>query len=143
MTPGGSKAVQDAMPKLASIKVSSALLDTAKAEAALFQRSAGGQLEHWARVGRAIEASPDFDYARVRAALNGQLDAAALTAEERAVFLDGLGEALAQPLPAEEQFWAERRKRGGGVGLDDQGRLVQGLPGGARKVLRKKARADA
>lgn len=129
------------MAKLASIKVSSTLLETARAEAALFHRSAGGQLEHWARVGRAIEASPDFDYARVRAALSGQLDAAALSAEERALFLDGFGEALAQPLPAEQAFWAGRRQRGGGVGRDEEGQMTQALPGGGHKVLRPKKTA--
>ena len=131
------------MAKLASVKVSSNLLETARAEAALFQRSAGGQLEHWARVGRAIESSPDFDYARVRAALSGDADAGALTAEERAVFLDGFGEALAQPLPEEERFWAERRSRGGGVGLDERGRLVRATPGGGREVVQKKKRGGA
>ena len=132
-----------AMPKLASIKVSSTLVETARAEGAQFQRSTGGQLEHWARVGRAIEASPDFDYARIRAALGGSGDAAALSAEERAVFLDSLGEALAQPMPAEERFWDERRQRGGGVGLNERGQAIQGLPGGGRKLVRKKACGDA
>lgn len=131
------------MAKLASIKVSSTLVQTARAEGALLQRSTGGQLEHWARVGRAIEASPDFDYGRVRAALSGSQDAGELTAEERAVFLDSFGDALSQPLPQEEQFWADRRHRGGGVGLDERGHLVQGLPGGRRKAVRKKTLGNA
>ncbi len=131
------------MAKLASIKVSSTLVETARAEGALFQRSTGGQLEHWARVGRAIEASPDFDYARVRAALSGAEDAGTLSAEERAVFLDSFGDALGQPLPEEDKFWAGRRRRGGGVGLDERGQLIQSSPGGGRKPLRKKPRGGA
>jgi hypothetical protein len=57
------------------------------------------------------EPSPDIDYARVRAALNGREDASDLSAEERAVFLDYFGDALAQPLTQEKEFWAERRRQ--------------------------------
>jgi hypothetical protein len=72
---------------------------------------------------------------KLRAALSGHADAGELSAEDRAVFLDSFWDALARPLSLEEAFWAERRRRGGGVGLDERGRLVQAMPGGRRKPL--------
>jgi hypothetical protein len=134
---------EPSMSKLASIKVSSTLVESAKAEASLFQRSAGGQVEHWARLGRALESSPDFDHNRLREALTGIGDASALTAEERVAFLEVYGNVLARPLPEEEQFWEERRKGGLGVGMDGRGKLVRGSPGGDEKEVTAKRRARA
>ena len=84
-----------------------------------------------ARFNTSHMAKLDFDYARVRAALSGALDAGTLSAEERSAFLKSFGDALAQPLPGEEMFWSARRRRGGGVGLDERGQLIWALPSGA------------
>ena len=40
------------------------------------------------------------------------------------------------PHPQAVKFFAALRERGGGVGYDDQGRLVWGLPGGGIDVVR-------
>jgi hypothetical protein len=79
---------------------------------------------------------------RLQAALSGYEDAGELSAQERAMFLDSFGDALTQPLNQEKAFWAERRHRGGGVGLDGRGRLMQATPGGGHKPVRKKSRGD-
>ncbi|MFM2287710.1 MAG: hypothetical protein RL684_853 [Pseudomonadota bacterium] len=93
------------MTTLASIKLSTNLVDAARADAAVFHRSIGGQVEHWANIGRAIEASPGYTLDRVRAALAGEFDAELLTVEERAFFDDLFGEDTA-PTAAAKDFWA-------------------------------------
>lgn len=42
------------------LRVSSELAETARECGQLFNRSMAGQVEHWAKLGQAIEASPDF-----------------------------------------------------------------------------------
>jgi hypothetical protein len=54
-----------------------------------------------------------------------------LTGDEQERFLDGLAERERQrPTIAQEAYWEERRQRGVGVGMDEEGNLVYGLPGG-------------
>lgn len=58
------------MSRHTSLKVSTDLVDQARAHAGVFQRSVGGQVEYWAKIGKAIESSPDFsaeDIARLLA----------------------------------------------------------------------------
>jgi hypothetical protein len=94
-------------PSLASIKLSADLVDAARTDAPLFSRSIGGQVEHWARLGRAIENSPAFPLGRVRAALNGEFNADALSDAEWRLFDALLPEAMAGVhTPAERAFWA-------------------------------------
>lgn len=121
--------------RFASLKLSAELVDEARRDAAVFHRSVGGQVEHWARLGKAIEAAPGFTLDRVRAALEGRFDADELEPDEYAIFEDLLGEALRTPLPQAEAFFEKRRQEGGGVGYDDEGRLVCGLPGGGEEVI--------
>lgn len=74
--------------------------------------------------------------ARVVAALEGRGDADALDSDERELFDELFGEALAMPTPQTVALLAKLREEGGGVGYDEQGRLVRGLPGGGVEVLR-------
>ena len=67
----------------ASVKLKADLVDDARKEAELFNRSLGGQIEHWARVGRALEGAPQFSTERVRATLMGRLKMEELSAAER------------------------------------------------------------
>lgn len=76
------------------------------------------------------------------------MDAPSLTAAREAIegrhaveSLDGMGEelfydlcSLLGPSPDAVRFFAERRKQGGSVGLDAQGRLVCTQPGGGVEV---------
>jgi len=92
---------------LTSIKLPAALVDAAREDAVIFSRSIGGQVEHWANLGRAIEATPGFTLDRVRAALGGHYDAAALSADEALLFDDLLGAAMdGTHTPQARAFWA-------------------------------------
>lgn len=53
----------------AAIKLSDQFVDLARGEGQVMGRSIAGQVEHWARLGRAVERSPGFAYERVRAVL--------------------------------------------------------------------------
>jgi hypothetical protein len=89
-----------------SIKLPSELVDAARQDAITFHRSIGGQVEHWAAIGRALESTPGLTLDRVRAALHGQYDATQLTDGEAAIFDDLLGSAMDGKHTAEARaFW--------------------------------------
>lgn len=77
----------------------------------------------------------DFDQRRVKAALNGQLDAQCLSRSERSAFDDSLGSALAIPSAKSVKEMTAVRKAGGAVGYDKHGRLVRTLTGGGIEIL--------
>lgn len=104
----------------ASVKLKADLVDDARKEAELFNRSLGGQIEHWARVGRALEGAPQFSTERVRATLMGRLKMEELSAAERRAVLDSMFFWLGNP-SAEEK--------------DEYAALVD-LPGAARPGLK-------
>lgn len=120
------------------VRISADLVDQAANDASLFHRSTAAQLEYWARIGQAVEGAPGYTLDRVRAALDGRLSADALEPDEREIFDDQLGEAFSTPSAKAQAFFANRRQRGGGIGYDDEGRLVRGLPGGQVEVLADK-----
>lgn len=60
----------------------------------------------------------------VTRALNGELSPRELDEREQEDYLDRLEELQLQPSEAETQFFASRRLRGVGVGMDDEGNLV-------------------
>ena len=124
---------------LAPVRVSAATMKSARAEAVISGRSVSSQVDYWARLGRAVEHSPAFDRNRVNAALAGKLGAEELSDEETEVFLDQLGEAMeTQETASGKAFWAKLKAEGGGVGVDEAGRLVRGLPDGTVEVLKDK-----
>jgi hypothetical protein len=107
-----------------TVKLSSQLVDEARQEAELLQRSIAGQIEHWARLGRAVENAEGFSIARVRQALTGELKIEALADDEQDAFFAGLGDAFEAPSPDLEAGYArlgeqgraarvQRRKRSG------------------------------
>ena len=65
---------------------------------------------------------------RIDLALKGQLAPSTLTGAEQEIYLDRFEVSLLQPSEFEKQFFASRRRRGCGVGLDDQNQLVYQLP---------------
>ncbi|WP_018698197.1 ParD-like family protein [Amorphus coralli] len=111
-----------------SIKLSDEVMDVVRREAELQSRSIAGQLTHWARIGRAVEKTGRFDYRRIEQALGGKLSPDALSSDEQDVWFDAFAEAVTGPTAEEEAFFAERRKLGRGVGLDENGRLVRQEP---------------
>ena len=119
-----------------SIKLSGSLVDQARQEAPVFSRSIAGQVEHWARLGRALESSPGFTLDRVRSALAGELDPGSLSDDEWSLFDDlrfeGLGEG---DNPAADAFAAKVAQTPGAVGYDEQGRLVRVRADGTTEII--------
>ena len=73
-----------------SIKISDDEMDLVPAAADLNSRSSAGQVTHWMRIGRSIEQAPEFTYAHIRDALEGNRSPDGLTGEEQAVYIDQL-----------------------------------------------------
>ncbi|MGO4221489.1 hypothetical protein AB4Y64_06490 [Lysobacter sp. TAF61] len=76
----------------------------------------------------------DAALARVRDALDGHVPVGDLDDDGHELFYDFFP--FVGPHPEMVKFFAQMRERGGGVGHDDQGRLVRGLPGGGVDVVR-------
>lgn len=122
------------MSTLASIKLPADLVEDARVEGALFSRSISGQVEHWARLGQALEAMPGFPLSRVRAALEGKVDEAALSDDELSL-LDELR--FAEPPDDVRAFYAELGARSGAVGLNDAGEIERVGADGGIEIVRK------
>ncbi|WOB05887.1 hypothetical protein [Piscinibacter gummiphilus] len=60
----------------------------------------------------------------VTLALAGLLSPNKLNLSQQEEYLDQVEARLLLPSPLEEAFFAERRRRGVGVGMDDDGRIV-------------------
>jgi len=119
--------------KFASVKFAPRFVDAARKEAAVFHRSIAGQIEHWAELGRAIEAGFPVDL--VRAALEGRFPVDKLPGDQQEAFFDRLGEHFDSPPAAVQTFFAARREQGGGVGLDEDGDMARALPGGRTEKI--------
>ena len=123
---------------VAPIRISAAVREMVVKEAAVAGRTLGGQVDYWTRLGRAVEASPAFNRERVQAALEGRFDAGQLTAEEAEVYYPQESEAMEKyETPEGRAFLARLRAKGGGSGVDEQGRLVRGRPDGSFEVLKE------
>lgn len=111
--------------KFASVKFPDAFVETARREAALFNRSVAGQIEHWARIGQALEGAPEFSTERVRATLMGRLKIEALSPAERQAVFDSMFFWAASPTDEEKDEYAALGKLPGAVGTDKKGRIVR------------------
>ena len=74
------------------------LIDSAAAEGARQSRSAKQQLDHWARVGRAVSSQQTAARRRVEAALAGDLTLSELGVEEGVVFNAEISAAIEENL---------------------------------------------
>lgn len=93
---------------LSTAKLNSNLVQIAREEGQLWNRSIGAQIEHWASIGRAFEETPGFTLDRVRAALHGRYDAVLLEADEAELFddlLDGVMDGT--HTQQARDFWAD------------------------------------
>ena len=79
-------------------RVAADLVDSAAAEGARQSRSAKQQLDHWARVGRAVSSHQTASRCRVEAALAGNLDTNNLSEEEGLVFNAEISAAIEESL---------------------------------------------
>ncbi len=111
-----------------TVKLNDELVDFARQEAVLQDRSLGAQVSHWVRIGRAVETSGKLDHAKISAALAGEMQTRELTPEEKSVWMDHFTNLMGEPGPEEKGFFADRRRRGLGVGLDEKGNLVHAEP---------------
>jgi len=108
-----------------SIKLPDDIVVAAETQSVLHSRSLGGQITHWAKIGKAIEQSSAFSQARISAVLSGKAPTTTLSPAEYAVWSDRFDEMMGETTPEAEAFFAERRKLGLGSGLDENGKLVE------------------
>ncbi len=111
------------------------LMDSAAAEGARQSRSAKQQLDHWARVGRAVSSQHTASRARVEAALAGDVELRELSVEEGVVFNAEIAAAIQEKL-AESDYGDLLAKRGiTTVALNEAGEIVEYQPDGRSVVL--------
>ncbi|MDT5146716.1 MAG: hypothetical protein QOC58_1361 [Mycobacterium sp.] len=111
------------------------LVDSAAAEGARQSRSAKQQLDHWARVGRAVSSQHTVARRRVEAALAGDLELGELTVEEGVVFNAEIAAAIEEDL-AKSSYGDRLANRGvATVALNDAGDIVEYGPDGRPVVM--------
>ncbi|BBZ04438.1 hypothetical protein MCHIJ_38750 [Mycolicibacterium chitae] len=111
------------------------LVDAAAVEGARQSRSAKQQLDHWARVGRAVSSQHSAARRKVEAALAGETPLRNLSPEEGVAFNAEITAALEENLARTDygQILADRGVTT--VALDDDGQIVQYRPDGTTAVL--------
>jgi hypothetical protein len=111
------------------------LLDSAAVEGARQSRSAKQQLDHWARVGRAVSSRDSAARRRVEAALAGELDVTELSEEEGVVFNAEISAAIQESL-ADDDYGQALAARGiTTVALNEDGQIVEHRPDGSAVVV--------
>src|SRR5277367_4642330 len=122
-------------------RVAADLMDSAAAEGARQSRSAKQQLDHWARVGRAVSTQQTAARRRVEAALAGRTPLAALTVEEGVVFNAEISAAIEENL-SRTHYGDTLAARGvTTVALNEAGDIVEQRPDGTSVTLTGKRRS--
>ena len=117
-------------------RVAADLMEAAAFEGARQSRSAKQQLDHWARVGRAVSAHTSQARLRVEAALAGELDERQLSEDERVVF-DAELDASISEATRNVRFGEVLAARGvTTVALDEHGELRRYHPDGTTSPLK-------
>ncbi|MBJ7387153.1 MAG: hypothetical protein JHC55_21970 [Mycolicibacterium sp.] len=117
-------------------RVAADLVESAAIEGARQSRSAKQQLDHWARVGRAVSSHQTASRHRVEAALAGDLDVTALADEEGVVFNAEISAAIEESLASTNYGDVLARRGITMVALDDDGEIVEYWPDGTSAVVR-------
>ena len=121
-------------------RVAEDLLESAAVEGALQTRSAKQQLDHWARVGRAVSSRQTTARRRVEAALAGDLQVRELNPEEGVVYNAEIAAAIQENL-ATSNYGELLAARGvTTVALNDNGEMVEYRPDGSAVVVAPKSR---
>jgi ParD-like antitoxin of type II bacterial toxin-antitoxin system len=116
-------------------RVAADLMDGAAADGARQSRSAKQQLDHWARVGRAVSRQASTSRRRVEAALAGDLPLIELSSEEGVVFNAETSAAIDESL-ARRHYGSTLSARGiTVVAVDETGALVEYRPDGTSTAL--------
>lgn len=119
-------------------RVAADLMESAAAEGSRQSRSAKQQLDHWARVGRAVSSQHSAARRKVEAALAGDAPLSLLSAEEGVVFNAEIAASLEENL-ARADYGATLAARGiTTVALDDNGDIVQYRPDGSSVILERR-----
>jgi hypothetical protein len=121
-------------------RVAADLLDSATAEGARQSRSAKQQLDHWARVGRAVSSQHTASRRRVEAALAGHLELSELTLEEGVVFNAEISAAIEENLSRVDYGQVLAARGVTTVDLNDDGQIVEHRPDGSEVVLARAKR---
>lgn len=121
-------------PRFSSVKLSAQLVDEARREAELCTRSIAVQVEHWAKLGRAVERAQGGTIDRVKAAVDGRVDPAELSITERAYYYDLLDAAIAEASAAEADAIAKAGTVPGAAGYDGETIFVVDSAGIVRGV---------
>lgn len=105
-------------------------------------RSMTQQIEHWARMGRAVERTPGVSLDAVRQALVAGRPFDSLNSEERIVALGEFERLVFEPR-GDRSLHRERRAAGEGYTvLDSDGRVVEVGPDGTRRVISERSPTD-
>ncbi|WP_328356200.1 ParD-like family protein [Mycobacterium sp. NBC_00419] len=113
------------------------LMESAADEGARQSRSAKQQLDHWARIGRAVSGQHSAARRKVEAALAGELALRELGTEEAVVFNAEISAAIEESL-ATTDYGAVLAARGvTTVALDENGQIVQYHHDGSTSLLHK------
>ena len=118
-------------------RVAADLMEAAAAEGARQSRSAKQQLDHWARVGRAVSSQHSAARRRVEAALAGELALDDLSIEEGVVFNAEIVAAIEERLGGAHYGNVLAAQGITTVALDDEGRIVEYRPDGTTAVLQR------
>jgi hypothetical protein len=120
-------------------RVAKDLLESAAVEGARQSRSAKQQLDHWARVGRAVSSQQTAARRRVEAALAGDLELRELSGEEGVVFNAEIAAAIQENLAASDYGTTLANRGVTTVALNDNGEIVEHRPDGSSLVRARKA----
>jgi ParD-like antitoxin of type II ParDE toxin-antitoxin system len=119
-------------------RIAADLMESAAAEGSRQSRSAKQQLDHWARVGRAVSSQHSAARRKVEAALAGDTSLQDLSAEEGVVFNAEIATAIEESL-VNTDYGKRMAARGiTTVALDDSGDMVQYRPDGSTAVLERR-----
>lgn len=118
-----------------AVKLTDELVGSARIASALWHRSMTQQIEHWARIGRALEQMPGLALDKVERVLSADMSFDTLSPEEQAMVLGKLEGMLVKPEGDSQLHRQMRRKGTPYTVLDPDGRLVEVLPDGQRHEI--------
>lgn len=113
----------------ATVKLSRSLVEEARREAGTFSRSIAGQIEHWIRLGRTVEAANVLTHGQTRRVLATDNPWAMLSSAETDAEREAAHEAMIaffqDPPPDVREAYREIGSRPGAVGDDENGVFVR------------------
>ena len=89
-----------------TVKIDRSLVEEADRERGRVNRSLGGQIEHWARLGRALENAPRMSQDKIRRALASEITIDEFNDAETRAYFSRLAAAMQTPTEAEKAFYA-------------------------------------